>query len=866
MSRFQALTTSYSTRWRENSGTSANHASGSSASSTRLAGEISKGLPAKADVVVKGEFPRPVGPSGRICQKACSPSRSQLTKARDSYPRSPTPKLPGSEVTCIRTPAARSFMGGDDILRDRPTDLLCPFASLLRSREMSEKRSSIDIACRHLAEFDLPSEVSGLYELAYNLWWSWNPSARHLFSAIDSATWSRYRNPVELLLNIDRAQWEALVGNDTFMESYGAVTRELHDYLRAVDGSWFEQRFPDFAGGPIAYFSMEFGLHQSLAIYSGGLGVLSGDHCKSASDLGLPFVAVGLLYRFGYFRQTIDADGIQQHSYPEYDFHRLPLRPARGLGGGELIVDVPFPDRTVLAKVWVVRVGRVPLLLLDTDLVDNDAADRAITNVLYVRGREMRLAQELVLGVGGARALAALGVEPVVWHVNEGHSVLLQLERLRGMLEGSDSSFEQALAGVRRRVVFTSHTPVPAGNERFDHRLALRYIAPWAESLGIDPGHLLAMGHADQGVREQPFNLTVFALRTSSYANGVSRLNAEITDRMWRHLFPDRAAQEPCVEPITNGVHVPSWIGPEMRLLLVRALGVEWMSRLLEAEAWRTISELPDEEIWSAHQAQKERLLRFARASLRRQYARHGRSPEELRRVAQLFEPGVLTIGFARRFATYKRANLIFSDLHRLRQMLCHPERPVQIFLAGKAHPADRSGQELIQHIFKLSQEEGLHGRVVFLENYDMRVARMLVQGVDVWLNTPRRPLEASGTSGQKAAANGVLNCSTLDGWWPEGFDGENGWAIGGEEEGGEDWRRDQSDAASLYQVLDGGVIPTFYDRDEAGLSRRWVYMMKRAIATITPRFSSSRMVRDYVEEAYAPLFEQATASLGVDR
>ena len=731
---------------------------------------------------------------------------------------------------------------------------------------MSKQRPWIDITSCQVAEIELPSELSTLYEMAYNLWWSWNPPARHLFSAIDSAAWSRYRNPVELLLNIDHARWEALVENDTFMESFGAVAREFEAYLQGGERSWFRRRFPDYAGGPIAYFSMEYGLHQSLAIYSGGLGILSGDHCKSASDLGLPLVAVGLLYRLGYFRQTVDADGIQQHSYPEFDFHRLPLRPAMGPRGGELIVKVPFPEHQVCAKVWVVQVGRVPLLLLDTDLLDNDPADRPITNVLYVRGREMRLAQEMVLGVGGARALEALGIEPAVWHVNEGHSALLQLERLRRGVESGGSSFEEALAKIRETVAFTSHTPVPAGNERFDDALARRYLEPWAEPLQIGVERLLEVGHEDHGGREQPFNLTAFALRTSSYANGVSRLNAEIGDRMWRHLFPELRPEQPCVAPITNGIHVPTWIGIEMRSLLARVLGPDWLDRLLSSEAWGVLYELPDEEVWSAHQAQKERLLRFTRSRLREQYARHGRSPSELRRVAELFDPSILTIGFARRFATYKRANLIFSDLHRLRSMLCHPQRPVQIFLAGKAHPADRPGQQLIQHIFKLGQEEGLHGRVVFLENYDMRIGRMLVQGVDVWLNTPRRPLEASGTSGQKAAANGVLNCSILDGWWPEAYDGENGWAIGAAEEGGEAWRRDQEDAGSLYQVLEGEIIPTFYDRDESGVSRRWVAMMKRSIATITPRFSSSRMVRDYVEEAYAPLFEQpAPSALGIE-
>jgi starch phosphorylase len=708
------------------------------------------------------------------------------------------------------------------------------------------------------ADIELPADLERLYDLAYNLWWTWNPQVRQLFSAIDSASWSRYRNPVEVLINVDHTHWESLVDNDTFMEGYSTVKRVFESYMQAEEGTWYQRRFSDRGEECVAYFSMEYGLHQSLAIYSGGLGVLGGDHCKSASDLGIPFVGEGLLYRHGYFRQTIDADGFQQHTYPDYDFNRLPLRPVQGSRGGELIVRIPFPGREVAAKVWVAHVGRVPLLLLDTDLRENDPADRPITNVLYVRGREVRLAQEAVLGVGGARALEELDIQPSVWHLNEGHSALLQLERLRSLMKTQTMvDLATAVETIGKNVAFTTHTPVPAGNEQFEHGLASRHLESWTDDLRTDVDALLDLGKADHGEPHQPLNLTALALRTSSFANGVSHLNAEVSDRMWRHLFPDNPPEQPVVEAITNGVHLPSWIGLQMRTLLEKALGPLWIEDLLEAKAWWPVNDIPDADIWAAHQAQKERLLRFTRSRLRKQYARHGQSPSELRSVAELFDPETLTIGFARRFATYKRANLIFSDLHRLRQLLCNAERPVQIFLAGKAHPADRPGQELIQHIFKLSQQGDLRGRVVFLENYDIRVARMLVQGVDLWLNTPRRPLEASGTSGMKAAVNGVLNFSVLDGWWPEGFDGENGWAVGPDTPTGEDWREDLEDANSLYQTLEETIVPTFYDRDEKGLSAAWVTKMKRSIATIAPRFAAGRMVRDYVERAYAPLFRR---------
>ncbi|HLF56470.1 MAG TPA: alpha-glucan family phosphorylase, partial [Thermoanaerobaculia bacterium] len=557
------------------------------------------------------------------------------------------------------------------------------------------------------------------------------------------------------------------------------------------------------------------------------------------------------------FRQTIDSQGRQQHQFPEADFGRLPLRPAAGHTGREVIVPVPVGTREVAVQVWVAEVGRVPLLLLDTDIRQNDSADRPITSALYTPGREMRLLQEIVLGVGGVRALAELGIEPRVWHMNEGHSALLQFERLRPQLSAG-RALEEVVPELRRTSVFTTHTPVPAGNESFDQTLARKYFDSWCGECGIDAQRWLALGNADHGESNQPFNLTALALRSSARINGVSKLNAEVAGRMWNHLLPPEVPAEERITAITNGVHPATWLGVELQDLFARWFGERWPNVVGSETGRIAVLDASDEDLWGAHRAQKLRLARFLRSRLRDQFARHGSAPDELRRIEQMFDPEALTIGFARRFATYKRAGLLFTDLHRLRQLTGNPERPVQVLLAGKAHPADKDGQELIQHLFHLSQEEKLKGRVFFVEDYDMRVGRMMVEGVDVWLNTPRRPLEASGTSGMKAGMNGALNCSIADGWWPEGFDGSNGWVIAGKECGSDEACQDREDALALYHLLEERVVPTFYERDEKGLPRKWIAMMKESIATITPRFSSDRMARDYSERAYLPLLRSA--------
>ena len=709
-----------------------------------------------------------------------------------------------------------------------------------------------------IADIDIPREVDRLRDLAYDLWWSFNPKASRLFAWIDPEHWRRYHNPVELLINVDPHKWHGLIGDPEFQEAYGQA-------IQSLDESRRQRRFIDEQGdllpGPVAYFSMEFGLHESLGMYSGGLGVLAGDHCKAAADLGLPLIGVGLLYRSGYFRQTVDVDGFQQHIYPDYDFARLPVQPVQAASGGPLTVPIDLPGRVVHALVWVARVLGVSVLFLDTDIPLNDPADRAITGLLYVRGREMRLAQEIVLGVGGVRALRALGVRPAVWHMNEGHVAMLTLERIRERVARGED-FKEACAAVRRNTVFTTHTPVPAGNEVFAIDLVRQHLEPWSRDTGVLADEIVSLAAQDG-----QFNLTALSIRLSSSTNGVSELHGEVSSEMWRGLFPPEV--ESPVFAITNGVHTETWIGPEVRAFLKRTLGPDWGSLLLQPDAWAAVRSAGDDDLVNAHRAQKERLIHYVRERVRRQAAREGSGPSDLRRIETLLDPSVLTLGFARRFATYKRAMLLMRDMDRAKRLLLDPERPVQLIFAGKAHPADRAGQEYIRHLVGLARTE-FAGRVVFLEDYDIDMARILVQGVDVWLNTPRKPLEASGTSGQKAAINGALNLSIADGWWAEGYDGENGFLIDGgeatapspvehaEENGGAretnlDEMQDSLDASALYRQLESNVIPGFYGPNGPGASPDWVRRMKASIATIAPRFSARRMARDYAMRVYGP-------------
>ncbi len=695
------------------------------------------------------------------------------------------------------------------------------------------------------ADFPLPPRLEGLRRLAYNLHWSWHPRTRGLFSQIDPGAWGRYRNPIPVISS--PRDWSRLLDDARFIAEYDDVLAEFDSYMANGAGHWFQRRYSESLDGPIAYFCAEYGLHESLGIYSGGLGVLAGDHMKTASDMALPAMGVGLLYRKGYFRQAIDADGHQEHDYPDYDLARLPLGRVQDASGAPLVVTVELPERTLSVAVWLAQVGRIPVLLLDTDVPENHESDRPITNILYVRGREMRLHQELVLGIGGVRAIRALGLGPAVWHLNEGHSALLLAERAREHV-ADGMSMDDAWAAVRSNSVFTIHTPVSAGNERFDADLVRRIAGPLLDAGGVPVDRVLELGIGVDEDRGQ-FDMTAFSLRLTHGANAVSHLHAETANGTW-----DRIMDQPILG-ITNGIHGPTWIGEPISNLL-KGLGADLddYDPVPEQDPfWNRLDGISDRDLWDAHYRQKRELAHFARGRLRNQFARHGEAPSVLEEVESALDPDIMTIGFARRFATYKRSGLIFSDIDRLARMMSDTDRPVQIVFAGKAHPADRPGQHVIQEIFQRSRSPQLRGRVFVLEDYNMRIARFLVQGVDIWLNNPRRPLEASGTSGMKAAQNGVPNISVLDGWWDEGFQGDNGWAIGGREmdpdEGAQDWR----DAQDMYRLLEDEILPRYYERDENGLPTRWLETMRRAMATALWDFSTTRMLHEYTEKLYMP-------------
>jgi starch phosphorylase len=696
------------------------------------------------------------------------------------------------------------------------------------------------------ASFPLPPRLEGLRRLAYNFHWAWHPRTRNLWSLIDRAAWNRYRNPIPVISG--PTEWTRVLDDEKFLAEYGDTLAAFDHYMANGSDRWFARKYSADIDGPIAYFCAEYGVHESLGIYSGGLGVLAGDHMKSASDMALPFIGVGLLYRKGYFRQQIDADGHQEHNYPDYDLARLPLSRVQDRNGLPLTVTVELPGRDLSVAVWLAQVGRVPVLLLDTDVAENAVEDRPITHILYVRGREMRLHQELVLGVGGVRAIRELGLAPAVWHLNEGHSAFLLAERAREYVAAGDI-LEDAWTKVRRDSVFTIHTPVSAGNERFDADLVRRVAGPLLEGGNVPVERVLDLGLGMEGDRSQ-FDMTAFSLRLTHGANAVSQLHGETANATWQGI-----TDHPILA-ITNGVHGPSWVGTPVFELLKRHLGADLDS--LDAGSrqdhfWERLERVPTADLWEAHLRQKRELALFAHGRLRSQLARHGEAPSVLAEIEAALDPKIMTIGFARRFATYKRAGLLFSDIDRLGRMLWDPDRPVQIIFAGKAHPADRPGQRVIQEIFQRSRSPQLRGRVFILEDYDIRVGRFLVQGVDVWLNNPRRPLEASGTSGMKAAQNGVPNISVLDGWWAEGYQGENGWAIGGTTTDPDEAAQDWADAQALYHLLEHELIPSWYDRDAAGVPKRWVETMRRSMATTLWRFSTTRMLQEYLEQLYLP-------------
>ncbi len=682
----------------------------------------------------------------------------------------------------------------------------------------------------------LPKAFSRLYDLAYNMWWTWDSGANRMWSQIDPRLWVNNRNPLSILQSVDIDTWEALEASTEFVELYRDTLQRFDEYL-SNPATWYGLNHDGDLAGPVAYLCAEFGIHATLPLYSGGLGVLAGDHVKAASDLGLPFVGVGLLYRRGYFRQAVDPEGQQQHNYGRVELVRRAFRRVLDHNRRPLTVPIQFPGRTVYVGAWRLDVGRVPLIFLDTDIPENDPADRPITHILYVRGREMRLCQEIVLGIGGARVLAELDIEPGVWHVNEGHAALSMLERL-SQLTLAGETFDDARKAVQDNTAFTLHTPVPAGNEAFDLGLVRRYIDDTLPGISEDMLGDFGRSRQDDG----KFDMGALAIRLSSITNGVSRRHGEVVTHDWSQLIGGPS------EYVTNGVHTQTWTGRTIWRLFDKYVGEDWTDKLITPEAWETVRDIPNKDLWDAHVGQKELLLRRIRGRIREQLARHGADPDHLRRIDDQLPAERLTIVFARRFATYKRAGLLFSDPGRIRHILTNADRPVQIIFSGKAHPADREGQGLIRWVVEMAKSHELGGHIFFLEDYDMQLGRWLVGGADVWLNNPRPPMEASGTSGMKSAINGGLNLSVLDGWWEEAYDGTNGWGFG------DVHQSDPDAAATLYHLLESEVVPLFYDRDEDGVPQGWVEMMKNAIVGVTPQFSTHRMVAEYAEKAYLPL------------
>jgi starch phosphorylase len=701
----------------------------------------------------------------------------------------------------------------------------------------------------------LPSTLERLRALAYNLWWSWSAVGQELFVRLDPDLWEEvHGNPIDLLARVDQKRLDELVGDDAFTSHLDAAWQTFERYMQRE--GWFSKSFPEAASARIAYFSMEYGIHECLPIYSGGLGVLAGDHLKTASDLGLPLVGVGLGYAEGYFRQALNTDGWQGERYPTNDWHRMPVIPVLDPAGARLIIHVQYPHGAVHAQLWKVQVGRVPLLLLDSNLQENDPADRAITGSLYGGDQEFRVRQEIMLGIGGIHALEAVGLPPTVCHMNEGHSAFLALERIGRVMRERGVRFQVASEANSAGNIFTTHTPVAAGNDAFDPRLVSRYLEPYRAALGVSEGDLLALGRVDPRDGAAPFSMPVLAIRAADHCNAVSELHGEVSRRMWQGMWPGLPTHEIPIKSITNGVHTASWVAAEVGALYTRYLGPRWAEHTDDPELWERASEIPDTELWQVHEHRRHRLVQHARRWLRAAAERRGANREELDLADEALDPQALTIGFARRFATYKRATLLFSDLERVKKLLGNPDRPVQLVFAGKAHPQDRGGKELIRSLIHASRDAGLRGRVVFVEDYDMRIARALVSGVDVWLNTPRRPLEASGTSGMKAAANGALNVSVLDGWFAEAWRDhgwEIGWAIGRGEEY-PDASGDAREAELLYDVLEREVVPLFFTREGTGrLPRGWLRRMKSSIAKLAPTYNTARMVREYSRRFYVP-------------
>lgn len=695
---------------------------------------------------------------------------------------------------------------------------------------------------------NMPPKINRLPELAYNLWWCWTPEARELFRRLDYPLWRKlHHNPVHLLQEVDSHRLIAASNNASFIRHYNKVMR-MFDRMKTNDQTWFDRTYPQHKDDKIAYFSFEFGLHNSLPIYSGGLGILAGDHAKETSDLGLPFVGVGFMYPQGYFRQRLPSHGWQEAIYQQLDMSQAPILLVKDENGEEMTISVQLNGRDVYARIWHIQVGRNPLYLLDTDVDNNDPWDRELSARLYSGDSEGRIRQEIMLGIGGVRALNKLGIRPTTWHMNEGHSAFLILENIRQRVENG-LSFDEAAEIVKKQSVFTTHTPVPAGHDTFSYHLIDKYFNGYWEKLGLSRDEFFNLG-VHQEEWGMAFNMTVLALRRSGQSNAVSKLHGEVSRKMWQNVWGSESEEDVPITSVTNGIHVPTWIAGELATLFSKNVDPYWIEKHDDPLLWEKLLDIPDETLWDVHNQLKRKLMRFLRAQVRNRWVNGTHDPVQVLTGGTLLDPEALTIGFARRFATYKRANLIFRDLDRLQRILLDTHRPVQIVFTGKAHPADDPGKSLIQEIYNLAKHNKLGGRVAFVEDYDMHIAQYFTQGVDVWLNTPRRPREASGTSGMKASLNGIPNLSIMDGWWAEGYNGANGWAIDGEHFGSDE-EQDNYDANSIYRLLEEEIVPVFYDRDRDDIPHGWVEIMREAIRSNAHQFSMRRMVKGYTTNLY---------------
>ncbi len=701
----------------------------------------------------------------------------------------------------------------------------------------------------------LPKRISKLATVANNLWWSWNTEFLRLFQRIDMDLWEQSnKNPVKFLKHVSQEKLEDAAKDVTFLKEYDKIVEEFEDYMNSKN-TWFSKNYPEEKGDLIAYFSAEYGLDQTIPIYSGGLGILSGDHLKSASDLGIPLVAVGLLYKDGYFNQKIDGEGQQQCEYNEIDLYDLPINPVKNEVGEDLIIYVKFPKRRLYLKVWSINVGRIKLYLLDSDIEKNNPEDRDVTLKLYGGDQEMRIRQEIVLGQAGVELLTKyLKLNPTVYHMNEGHSAFLTLEIIKNIIAEKQVSFEVAKDITSSKTVFTTHTPVPAGNDIFPLDLVERYFKDFWPRLGLSREEFLKLGMKPVKELENGFNMGILALKIAGKKNGVSKLHGAVSRELFGDVWPNIAANESPIGYVTNGIHTCSWLAPKMKELYNQYLMPYWQDSMYQDKVWEKINTIPDEKLWNVHNERKAKLLKLVKENTTERLRRSGYSYEDINEIVSKINPNALTIGFARRFATYKRATLIFKDLERITQILNNADRPVQLIFAGKAHPADKEGQDLIKFIHQVSMMPQFKGKIFLLENYNIAMSRYLISGVDVWLNNPRRPMEASGTSGQKASVNGVINFSVLDGWWAEGYNQKNGWTIGNNSEYDSYEAQDQADSQSLYRTLEEKIIPTYYNRENSNIPQKWIGFMKNSILSTGGKYSTARMLVDYTNQYYMPL------------